>query len=326
MPKESLPQAPKFADNISRHRLSWLDIAPFVLIAALFLVAGSYMPLITQIMIMSVFALSLDLILGYAGVETLGHAALFGAGAYAAGIFALRISPDPLLGLVIAGVAGAIVAAITGPVVLRARGITLVMLTLAVATMLLELANSMQWLTGGADGLYGFQPAPLFGIFPFELDGRTAYWYAAVVLLIVFVACKIVVNSPFGLTIRGVRENPVRMRLLGVPVLRRLVAMYVISGFFAGVAGGMSAEVTQLVALDSFAFVLSGNVLIMLVLGGAGSLNGAILGAALFVAVSDRAAAVSPFHWLFALGLGLILVVRYAPSGLVRLLTPRGVR
>jgi branched-chain amino acid transport system permease protein len=326
MSKDSSPQQSNFVTNFSRHRLSWLDVLPFALIAGLFFVAGSYLPLITQIMIMSVFALSLDLILGYAGVETLGHAALFGAGAYGAGIFALRASPDPMLGLVVAGLAGTAVAAITGPVVLRSRGITLVMLTLAVATMLLELANSVQWLTGGADGLYGFQPSPLFGKFPFELDGRTAYWYAAMVLLIVFVVCKVVVNSPFGLTIRGIRENRVRMRLLGVPVLRRLVTMYIISGFLAGVAGGLSAQITQLVALDSFSFVLSGNVLIMLVLGGAGSLNGAFLGAALFVAVSDRAAAVSPFHWLFALGIGLILVVRYAPSGLVRLLAPYGSR
>jgi branched-chain amino acid transport system permease protein len=326
MSKDGSSQQPGFAVNFARHRPSWLDVMPFVLIAGLFFVAGTYLPLITQIMIMSVFALSLDLILGYAGVETLGHAALFGAGAYGAGIFALRASAEPLLGLVVGGLAGAGVAVVTGPVVLRARGITLVMLTLAVATMLLELANSMQWFTGGADGLYGYQPTPLFGIFEFELDGKAAYWYAAIVLLIVFLICKIVVNSPFGLTIRGIRENPVRMRLLGVPVLRRLVTMYVISGFLAGIAGGLSAQVTQLVALDSFSFILSGNVLIMLVLGGVGSLNGALLGAALFVAVSDRAAAVSPFHWLFALGIGLILVVRYAPSGLVRLFPRHGVR
>ncbi len=238
----------------------------------------------------------------------------------------MRASSNPIGGLAIAGLAGAIVAAITGPIVLRTRGITLVMMTLAVATMLLELANSMQWLTGGADGLYGFNTAPLFGIFPFELDGSTAYWYAAGIFLLVFAICKIVVNSPFGLTIRGIRENPIRMRLLGVSVLRRLVMMYVISGFLAGIAGGLSAQVTQLVALDSFSFVLSGNVLIMLVLGGAGSLNGAILGAALFVLVSDRAAAISPFHWLFALGVGLILTVRYAPSGLIGLFAHRGLR
>jgi branched-chain amino acid transport system permease protein len=314
-----------FARNFSRHTLSWLDLLPFALVIVMYFVAASYLPLCTQIMIMIVFALSLDLILGYGGVESLGQAALFGTGAYAAGIFALHLSSDPLLGLVIAGMAGALVAGITGPVVLRARGITLVMMTLAVATMLLELANSMRWLTGGADGLYGFRIAPLLGRFEFDLEGQTAYVYVAVMFLIVFVICKLVVNSPFGLTIRGIRENPIRMRLLGVPVLGRLVTMYVISGFLAGVAGGLSAQVTQLVALDSFSFVLSGNALIMVILGGIGSLNGAILGAALFVLISDRAAAISPFHWLFALGIALILTVRYAPAGLIGFLQ-RGFR
>jgi branched-chain amino acid transport system permease protein len=315
-----------FARNFSRHTLSWLDVLPFAFIIVMFFMAESYLPLCTQIMIMIVFALSLDLILGYGGVESLGQAALFGTGAYAAGIFALRLSSDPLLGLATAGVAGALVAVITGPVVLRARGITLVMMTLAVATMLLELANSQRWLTGGADGLYGFRIAPLLGRFEFDLEGKTAYVYVAVVFLIVFVFCKLLVNSPFGLTIRGIRENPIRMRLLGVPVLRRLVTMYVISGFLAGVAGGVSAQVTQLVALDSFSFVLSGNVLIMVILGGIGSLNGAILGAALFVLISDRAAAISPFHWLFALGIALILTVRYAPAGLIGFLQRHGLR
>jgi branched-chain amino acid transport system permease protein len=315
-----------FARHFSRHTLSWLDLLPFALVIVMYFVAESYLPLCTQIMIMIVFALSLDLILGYGGVESLGQAALFGTGAYAAGIFALRLSSDPLLGLAIAGVAGALVAGITGPVVLRARGITLVMMTLAVATMLLELANSMRWLTGGADGLYGFRIAPLLGRFEFDLEGKTAYVYVAVMFLIVFVICKLVVNSPFGLTIRGIRENPVRMRLLGVPVLRRLVTMYVISGFLAGVAGGLSAQVTQLVAPDSFSFVLSGNALIMVILGGIGSLNGAILGAALFVLISDRAAAISPFHWLFALGIALILTVRYAPAGLISFLQRHGLR
>jgi branched-chain amino acid transport system permease protein len=317
---------PDFSHNFSRHALTWLDVIPFILIAVLYFSAESYLPLCTQIMIMIVFALSLDLILGYGGVESLGQAALFGTGAYAAGIFALRVSSDPLLGLLIAGLAGSLIAVITGPLVLRARGITLVMMTLAVATMLLELANSMRWLTGGADGLYGFRISPLFGRFAFDLQGRTAYVYVAAIFLVVFAICKIVVNSPFGLTIRGIRENPTRMRLLGVPVLRRLVTMYVISGFLAGIAGGLSAQVTQLVALDSFSFVLSGNALIMVILGGTGSLNGAILGAALFVLISDRAAAISPFHWLFALGIALILTVRYAPAGLIGLLQRKGVR
>ena len=308
---------PDIRRSFARHNLTWLDLAPWVVIVGAYFLADGYLPLGTQIIIMIIFALSLDLILGYGGVESLGHAALFGAGSYAAGLFALRVSSDPITGIVIAGFAGMLTALITGPLILRVRGITLVMMSLAVATVMLELANSWRSLTGGADGLYGFTIAPLFGRFDFDLFGRTGYWYSAAIFAIVFILCKIVVNSPFGLTIRGIRENPVRMRLLGIPVLRRLIMMYAISGFCAGLAGGLSAQVTQLVGLDSFSFVLSGNVLVMLILGGTGSLNGAIIGATLFVLLADRAAAISPFHWLFALGIGLILTVRYAPGGLV---------
>jgi len=307
----------------ARHGLNWLDLLPWVLIVGLYFLTEGYLPLGTQVIIMIVFALSLDLVLGYGGVESLGHAALFGAGSYAAGIFALRVSGDPITGLLIAGLAGSLTAIVTGPIVLRARGITLVMLTLAVATVMLELANAARSVTGGADGLYGFQIKPLLGMFEFDLFGHTAYWYCAAVFAVVFVICKIVVNSPFGLTVRGIRENPVRMRLLGVPVLRRLVVLYAISGFCAGMAGGLSAQVTQLVGLDAFSFVLSGNVLVMLIIGGTGSLNGAIIGATIFVLLSDRLAAISPSHWLFALGIGLILTVRFAPSGLVGLLRKR---
>ena len=166
------------------------------------------------------------------------------------------------------------------------------MMTLAVATMLLELANSQRWLTGGADGLYGFRIAPLLGRFEFDLEGKTAYVYVAVVFLIVFVLCKLLVNSPFGLTIRGIRENPIRMRLLGVPVLRRLVTMYVIPIPSRRRRWISAQSPTSLSAPRLFSFVLSGNVLIMVILGGIGLLNGAILGAALFVLISDRAAAI----------------------------------
>ncbi len=175
-------------------------------------------------------------------------------------------------------------------------------------------------MTGGADGLFGFEIAPVFGVFSFDLAGQTAYWYGAGVMAVVFFLSKALVNSPFGLAVKGIRENPVRMRMLGVPVTRRLVALYAISGAFAAVAGGLSAQVTKLVGLDSLTFTLSGNVLVMLILGGTGSLYGAFLGAFVFVVLSDRAAAISPFHWLFAIGIVLILAVRYAPQGLVGLI------
>ncbi|MFL6795869.1 MAG: branched-chain amino acid ABC transporter permease [Xanthobacteraceae bacterium] len=320
--KDSNP-AQQVREAFYRHPYSWNDLLPFVGVLAAYLLAGDYLALGSQVIIMIVFALSLDLVLGYGGIPTLGHAALFGMGAYAAGLFAKHVSGEPLMGFAVACGAGALTALLTGPIVLRSRGITLVMLTLAVSTMLLELANSWQALTGGADGLYGLQIAPLLGRFEFDLWGHVAYWYSAGVMAAAFVLCKIVVNSPFGLIVRGMRENPARMRLLGVPVTKYLVLLYGISGLVAGAAGGLTAQVTQLVGLDAFSFVLSGNVLIMLILGGTGSLYGAIVGATVFVILADRAASVSPFHWLFALGIVLIVTVRYAPDGLVGVLSSR---
>lgn len=313
-------------DAFSRHRLSWLDTLPWLATVALYFMFNTYLPLGTQVMIMIIFALALDLALGYGGIATLGHAAFFGVGAYAAGLYALDVSSEPISGLVVAGIAAGIAGLLAGPLVLRTRGLTLVMLTLALATLLHELANSFKSVTGGADGLFGFKIAPVLGLYHFDLAGRTAYWYGAGVMAVVFFLCKALVNSPFGLTVKGIRENPVRMRMLGVPVTKRLVLLYGISGAFAGVAGGLSAQVTKLVGLDSLTFTLSGNVLVMLILGGTGSLYGAFLGAFVFVVLSDRAAAIDPFNWLFAVGFMLILAVRYAPQGLVGLVEALALR
>ncbi len=311
---------PDIRDAFSRHKLSWIDALPWVAVVALYFAFGTYLPLGTQVMIAAIFALALDLALGYGGIATLGHAAFFGLGAYAAGLYAMYVWSEPITGLVVAGIVGGAGALAFGPVLLRTRGLTLVMLTIAIATLLHELANSFKSVTGGADGLFGYKVAPVFGAFKFDLAGRTGYWYSAGVMAVVFFLCKALVNSPYGLTIKGMRENAVRMRMLGVPVIRRLVVLYGISGAFAGVAGGVSAQVTQLVGLDSLTFTLSGNVLVMLILGGTGSLYGAFLGAFVFVVLSDRAAAIDPFNWLFAIGIVLILAVRFAPQGLVGLI------
>jgi branched-chain amino acid transport system permease protein len=311
--------AAKVRDAFSRHRLSWLDALPWLAVVLAYLVFPTYLPLGTQVMIAIIFALALDLALGYGGVASLGHAAFFGIGAYAAGLWALYVTAEPISGLLTAGIAGGVGALLAGPLVLRTRGLTLVMLTLAVATLLQAVANA-DWfkpVTGGADGLFGYEIAPLLGRFEFDLAGRTGYWYAAAVMAVVFFLSKAIVNSPFGLTIRGIRENPVRMRMLGVPVINRLVVLYIISGAFAAVAGGLSAQTATLVGLGSLDFMQSGNVLVMLILGGIGSLYGAFLGATLFVVLSDRASAIDPFNWLFAVGLVLVLAVRFAPQGLV---------
>ncbi len=307
-------------DAFSRHPLSWLDALPWVAAFALYFAFPTYLALGTQVMMQIIFALALDLALGFGGVASLGHAAFFGIGAYTAALYGLNVSSEPISGLFVAAFAGGLAALIVGPVILRTRGITLVMLTLAVATLLENLANSFDSVTGGANGLMGYRVAPLFGIFAFDLFGHTAYWYAAGVMAVVFFLSKALVNSPFGLTIKGIRENQVRMRMLGVPVVKRLVLLYVISGAFAAVAGAVSAQVTTLVGLDSLSFGLSGNVLVMLILGGIGSLYGAFLGAFLFVVLSDRAAAIDPFNWLFAVGIVLVLAVRYAPHGIVGLI------
>jgi len=319
-------QAAMVRDAFSRHPLSWIDALPWVAALALYFAFPSYLALGTQVMMQIIFALALDLALGFGGVASLGHAAFFGIGAYAAALYALNVSPEPVSGLGVAAVAGGLAALLVGPLILRTRGLTLVMLTLAVATLLENLANSFDWVTGGANGLMGYRIAPLFGLFPFDLYGHTAYWYAAGVMAVVFFLSKALVNSPFGLTVRGIRENQVRMRMLGVPVVRRLVLLYVISGAFAAVAGAVSAQVTTLVGLDSLSFALSGNVLVMLILGGIGSLYGAFLGAFLFVVLSDRAAAVDPFNWLFAVGIVLVLAVRYAPNGVVGLIESAAAR
>jgi branched-chain amino acid transport system permease protein len=320
MVADGLARARVVRDALARHPLSWIDALPWVAALVLYFVFPSYLALGTQVMIQIIFALALDLALGFGGVASLGHAAFFGVGAYTAAFYALRVSSEPVSGLVAAGIAGGAAALIVGPVILRTRGLTLVMLTLAIATLLQNLANSFSSVTGGANGLMGYRIAPVFGVFAFDLFSRTAYWYAAAVMAIVFFLSKVLVNSPFGLTIRGIRENQMRMRLLGVPVVKRLVLLYVISGAFAAVAGALSAQITTLVGLDSLSFALSGNVLVMLILGGIGRLYGAFLGAFLFVVLSDRAAEIDPFNWLFAIGILLILAVRYAPNGIVGLI------
>jgi branched-chain amino acid transport system permease protein len=298
-------------------RFNLADAGLIALAVGTYIFGGDYLFLATSVLSMVILVVSLDLATGYAGIDTLGHSAFFGTGAYAAGLYALHLSTEPISGIFVGALAAALVAFLSGLLVLRSRGLTLVMLTLAVASALHEFANLAKGLTGGADGLAGYSIAPVLGLFRFDLFGRTAFIYSLAVFAVVFVFCRILVSSPFGLTIRGIKENPQRMRLLGVPVLRRLVTMYAISAAIAGVAGALTAQITDLVGLDSLGFILSGNALIMLVLGGTGRLYGAVFGAIVFVVFSDRAAAIDPVNWLFGLGIVLILAVRFAPNGLI---------
>ena len=270
--------------------------------------------LLTRIAISALLVLSLDLVVGVAGLATLGHAALFGAGAYAAGIFALRIHPDPLLGLAVGMAGGAALALTSGAFLLRYHGFSFLMLTVAVAQIAASLAQKARHWTGGDDGLSGFAMGKLLGLFAFDLRGRTAALYALVALVLAYYIARRVVDSPFGLALRGIHENRARMAALGTPVRVRLLAIYTLAGTLAGAAGALSAQTNAIVGLDSLGFALSAEALVMLILGGAGRLHGALIGATLFTLLHHTAASINPYHWLFVVGAALMAVVWMPPQ------------
>ncbi|MCC6947411.1 MAG: branched-chain amino acid ABC transporter permease [Bradyrhizobiaceae bacterium] len=290
---------------------------PWLATAALPLFLPGYEPLATQILVMIVFALSLDLLVGYAGIVTLGHAGLFGMGAYTAGILSVYGITDPLLTAGCAMLVAAATGLVFGWAMLRTKDLTLLMLTMASAFLLYEIANKATWLTGGEDGLQGVNFSSLFGTFAFDFRGITAFYYSLAVLFVVFLAVRALIASPFGWSLRGIRENSARMAAIGCPILKRRVIVYVISAALAGLAGALQAQATQFVALYSLSFELSGNILIMLILGGSGRLYGAFIGVPAFMFAQDLLAKQDPANWFLGLGIILIVLVMLAPGGIL---------
>lgn len=293
-----------------------LDGLVLAALVAFPLLAPGYLDLGTRMVILALCAMSLDLLVGYCGLVMLGHAAFFGTGAYAAGIFALRAWDEPLAGLVVGGAAAALLAVMSGVVLLRSRRLTLIMLSLATVLLVQEAANKMTWLTGGADGLQGISMGPVAGLFVFDLLGRVSYVYAAVVLALSFLAFRTVVDSTFGRSLVGIRENEARMHALGTPVDARLRTALVISATLAGIAGALQAQVAEFVALNAVSVEFSGEILIMLILGGAGRRYGALLGAPVYVFMQDYLAREDPTNWYLWIGLMLLAIVFFAPGGL----------
>ncbi|MBZ0141380.1 MAG: branched-chain amino acid ABC transporter permease [Pseudorhodoplanes sp.] len=301
-----------------RHRPHPLEALPWAIAAAAFFVFPDYMQLGSQILIMAMFALSLDLVLGFAGIVTLGHAALFGVGAYAAGIVSVHGGwNEPLSGLMVAGASAALVGLISGWVILRTHGLTLLMLTIATAILLHEFANEQGHITGGANGLSGIRMDPLFGMLGFDFYGRTGYVYALAALLISFLLSRAIVFSPFGQSLKGIRENEARMHAIGALVHRRKLIIYTISSAMAGVAGGLLAQTTQFVGDDVLSFGRSADVLIMLILGGTGRLYGALVGAPVYMVIQDQLAKQYPEYWQLGIGLMLVVVVLFARDGII---------
>jgi len=303
-----------------RHRLRPLEALPWLAAVGAYFLFPDYLALGAQILAMTLFGLSADLVLGYAGIVTLGHAAFYGMGAYVAGYLAAHGMGAPVMGLLAGAGIAAFVGLLSGLVILRTSGLSILMLTLVVCVMLQEAANKLTWLTGGADGLQGMEVAPIFGAFRFDLFGHTAFWYSFVVLFVGWAIARSIVHSPFGRSLTGIRENVTRMHAIGSPVFFRLLTVYTISAAMAGAAGALIAQTTQLVALNVLSIDLSGTILVMIILGGVGRLYGAFVGVPLYMIAQDRFSVIDPVYWYFWIGLLLVLVVAFARGGVLGLI------
>jgi branched-chain amino acid transport system permease protein len=298
-------------------RWRWSEIVFWLATLLPFVLTPSYLVLASQIAITALFALSLDLILGYAGIVSLGHAAYFGVGAYTAGLLSQAGWGEPLTGLAAAALAAGLFCYVTSVVVARFRHLALIMITLGIGLVMQEAANSAGWITGGFDGLQGIHTWPLFGRIKFDLYGYTAYGYALAVLFLIFLIARRLIHSPFGLALRGIRENSARMPAIGAPMHTHIRTVYTIAAVMAGIAGAVLTQTTETVSLEVLGFQRSADVLVMLIVGGTGRLYGGLIGAAVYMVARDQFSGLNPQYWYFWIGLLLIAVVMLLPNGLL---------
>jgi branched-chain amino acid transport system permease protein len=298
-------------------RWRWSEVVFWLATLLPFVLTPDYLVLASQVAISALFALSLDLILGFSGIVSLGHAAYFGVGAYTAGLISVWGWGEPLTGLVVAGIAAGLVGYVTSFVIARFRHLALIMITLGFGLLLQEAANSAGWLTGGFNGLQGVHTWPLLGKFEFDLYGYTAYAYALAGLFVIFLVARRIIHSPFGLALRGIRENGARMPAIGAPTHSHIRTIYTIAAIIAGIAGAMLTQSTETVSLEALGFQRSADVLVMLILGGTGRLYGGLIGAAVYMVARDQFSGLNPQFWYFWIGLLLIAVVMFLPNGIL---------
>ena len=303
---------------LQARRFRWWEPVLWLLALASPFVLGSHALIINEIVITALFAISLDLILGYSGIVSLGHAAFFGLGAYTAALFAKLVMPDPLVGLAVGMAAATLLGFLCSFTILRGSDLTRLMVTLGVGLIMLELANKLDWLTGGADGLQGVVMGPVLGRFEFDLSGRTAACYSLVVTGVLFLLLRHLVHSPFGATLLAIRDNRLRAMAIGIPVASRLVVVYTLSAAVAGAAGALMAQTTGFASLDLFAFDRSADIMLVLVIGGTGWLYGGVAGAVVFKLLQDALSAITPQYWMFWIGLFLIILVLVGRDRLLR--------
>lgn len=308
---------PQQALLTSRRWKLWEPVLWLLALASPFFLS-THALIINEIAIVALFAVSLDLVLGYTGIVSLGHAAFFGMGAYAAALFAKLVMPDPLLGLFFGIAVATLLGAVCSFTIIRGSDLTRLMVTLGVALILMELANKLDWLTGGADGLQGVVMGPVLGRFEFDLYGRTAAWYSLSVLLVLFVLARRLVHSPFGATLTAIRDNRLRAMAIGIPVTARLAVVYTIAAGVAGAAGALLAQTTGFASIDVFEFHRSADVMLLLVIGGTGWLYGGITGAIVFKLMQDVISSITPQYWTFWIGLFLVVLVLVGRERLIR--------
>src|SRR6201985_3730364 len=291
-------------------RWRWSEIVFWLLVLACAFAFPSRYLIMTDIVRLALFAMSLDLILGYAGIVSLGHAAFFGVGAYCAGLLALHgIINEPVVALVVAGLAATVLGFLTSFLVIRGVDLTRLMVTLGIALLLEALAERFSNITGGTDGLQGIEMQPILGLFAFDIFGKVGFFYSLAVTFLLFLLARRIVHSPFGLSLRAIRNNALRAAAIGIPVNRRLIAVYTLAAFYAGVAGALFTQTTAIASLDVFSFDRSADLMLVLVIGGTGYLYGGLIGAVIFRMLQELFSTITPQYWQFWIGAVLVVIV-----------------
>ena len=303
--------------TLMRYAFSWWELTPLVVAVACYFMFPDYHVLGASVCVMAIFALSLDLVIGFAGIVTLGHSVFFGIGAYAAALASRNGWHEPISIVALSAAAATIVAALSGPFVLRLKGLPLIMVTMGIAAIGFEAGNKLSWLTGGTDGLPGLVFDPIFGRFRWGMNGSSAFVYVLIWAVVIVVVARTVVASSFGVALQGIRQNELRMRVMGAPVLRQLVIIYAFSASIAGIAGALYAETNSFVGLETLSVDMSVFALAMIVLGGIGRLYGALAGATVYMIVQYSASQWDPYYWMLVIGIMLVVVVRFGKGGLL---------
>ncbi|WP_232668569.1 branched-chain amino acid ABC transporter permease [Pseudonocardia sp. TRM90224] len=306
--------APASAPRVTRARTGIIAVAVLVVLAAApFMLAPFATTTLTRVLVFALFAVSLDLLVGVTGLPSLGHAAYLGAGAYAAGWVSINVTAEAPVPLLVGAGFGALAAALTGWVTVRSHGVFFLMLTLAIGETLQQLADTWETVTGGANGLTGIPAVRLAGT-PLANAGFT-YWYVLAVGVIGFALVVMVARSPFGAALRGIRDNEPRMRALGYSTARYKYAVIVMAGAVAGLAGALLVAQQRLVTPADMGFATASFALLAVIIGGAGSLWGACLGAALVIIIRDALGPSLDGHGTLVLGIVFVLVVYLLPRG-----------